>query len=109
MGSHQRAHGEGHLPHHWPNQHLLPHAPEYKAMLAGGFADYRLRIGGLVENPQEFSFAELKAMPKQSQITTHFCIQGWSGTGKWGGVPMRHMLELVRPTKEARYAVRALL
>jgi len=92
-------------PHHWPNQHLLPDSPEYKAMLAGGFADYRLRIGGLVEHPQEVSFAEIKAMPKQSQITTHFCIQGWSGVAKWSGVPMRHILELVRPTKKARYAV----
>ena len=44
-------------------------------------------------------------MPKQEQITTHFCIQGWSGVAKWGGVPMRHILDLVRPTPEARYAV----
>jgi len=92
-------------PHHWPNQHLLPDFPEYRAMLTNGFTDYRLRIGGLVENPQELSLAELKAMPNQSQITTHFCIQGWSGTAKWGGVPMRHIVEMVRPTKEARYAV----
>jgi DMSO/TMAO reductase YedYZ molybdopterin-dependent catalytic subunit len=52
-----------------------------------------------------FSYAELKAMPKQEQITTHFCIQGWSGVAKWGGVPMRHILDLVRPTSDARYAV----
>jgi DMSO/TMAO reductase YedYZ molybdopterin-dependent catalytic subunit len=44
-------------------------------------------------------------MPKQEQITTHFCIQGWSGVAKWGGVPMRRILELVRPTSDARYAV----
>jgi methionine sulfoxide reductase catalytic subunit len=44
-------------------------------------------------------------MPRQSQITTHFCIQGWSGVAKWSGVPMRHILELVRPRDEARYAV----
>jgi DMSO/TMAO reductase YedYZ molybdopterin-dependent catalytic subunit len=42
-----------------------------------------LRIGGLVEHPQDISFADLRAMPKQSQITTHFCIQGWSGVAKW--------------------------
>jgi methionine sulfoxide reductase catalytic subunit len=66
---------------------------------------YRLHIGGLVEHPQEFSFADLKAMPKQSQITTHFCIQGWSEVAKWSGVPMHHILELVRPRKETRYVV----
>lgn len=92
-------------PHFWPNHHNLPDSPEYDALLASGFEDYRLRISGLVENPQEFSFADLKAMPKQSQITTHFCIQGWTGVAKWSGVPMRHILELVKPTKEARYVV----
>jgi DMSO/TMAO reductase YedYZ molybdopterin-dependent catalytic subunit len=49
-----------------------------------------------------FSYAKLKAMPVHEQITTHFCIQGWSGVAKWGGVPMRHILELVRPTSDAR-------
>ena len=44
-------------------------------------------------------------MPKQSQITTHFCIQGWSGVAEWGGVPMHHILERVRPREEARYVV----
>ena len=59
---------------------------------------------GLVERPAELSFAELKAMHKQEQIQTHFCIQGWSGVAKWGGVPMRDILDLVKPTAEARYA-----
>jgi DMSO/TMAO reductase YedYZ molybdopterin-dependent catalytic subunit len=92
-------------PHFWPNHQNLPNSAEYDALLAGSFADYRLRVDGLVEHPQEFSFADLKAMPKQSQITTHFCVQGWSGVAKWSGVPMRDILERVRPRKEARYAV----
>ena len=69
------------------------------------FRDYRLRVGGLVEHPAELSFAEFRAMPRQEQITTHFCIQGWSGVAKWGGVPMRHILDRVKPTAQARYAV----
>jgi DMSO/TMAO reductase YedYZ molybdopterin-dependent catalytic subunit len=44
-------------------------------------------------------------MPRQTQITTHFCIQGWSGVAEWGGVPMRHILERVQPMPEARYVV----
>ena len=32
------------------------------------------------------------------QITEHFCIQGWSGVAKWGGVPMRDILDIVKPT-----------
>ena len=88
----------------WPNG-TLPNSAEFDALVAEGFSSFVLRVDGLVEAPRVFSYAELKAMPKQEQITTHFCIQGWSGVAKWGGVPMRHILDLVRPTPEARYAV----
>ena len=83
----------------------MPNSREFDDLVAGGFVGYRLRIGGLVEAPQELSLADLKTMPKQDQITTHFCIQGWSGVAEWGGVPMRDILDLVKPTSEARYAV----
>jgi len=88
----------------WPNG-TMPTSAEYEALLANDFVSYRLRISGLVEAPREFSLADLKAMTKQEQITNHFCIQGWSGVAKWGGVPMRDILDLVRPTPGARYAV----
>ena len=91
-------------PYFWVNG-TLPTSDEYNALRKGGFADYRLRVGGLVEKPREFSYAELKAMPKQEQITKHFCIQGWSGVAKWGGVPVRQIMDIVKPTPEARYAV----
>jgi sulfoxide reductase catalytic subunit YedY len=91
-------------PHFWPNG-TMPSSQEYEALLAGGFAAYRLRIGGLVERPLELSLAELRALPRQEQITTHFCIQGWSGVAKWGGVPIKRILDLVDPKPEARYAV----
>ena len=91
-------------PFFWPNG-TMPASKEFDDLLVGGFAGYRLRISGLVEAPGEFSLSDLKAMPKQEQITTHFCIQGWSGVAKWGGVPMRYIVERVRPTAEARYAV----
>ena len=91
-------------PYFWPNG-TMPNSAEYDAMVADGFNHFVLRVDGLVEFPRDFSYAELKAMPKQEQITTHFCIQGWSGVAKWGGVPMRHILNLVRPTPYARYAV----
>lgn len=91
-------------PYFWPNG-TMPDSEEFDRLVAENFASYRLRVSGLVEAPQEFSLADLKAMPKQGQITTHFCIQGWSGVAEWGGVPMRDILDRVRPTPEARYAV----
>ena len=91
-------------PRFWLNG-TLPNSDEFNALLKGGFADFRLRVSGLVEHPQDFSYARLKAMPKHAQITEHFCIQGWSGVAKWAGVRMRDILEIVRPTAEARYVV----
>lgn len=91
-------------PHFWPNG-TMPSSVEYDDLVRDQFASYRLRVGGLVENPREFSLAELKAMRKQDQITTHFCIQGWSGVAKWGGIPMRDMLDVVKPLPEARFVV----
>ena len=88
----------------WPNG-TLPNSDEFDSLVKGDFAEYRLRVSGLVENPKTFSHAELKAMPKQEQITEHFCIQGWSGVAKWGGVPMRDILDIVKPTADARYVV----
>ncbi len=90
-------------PFFWPNG-KLPKSEEFERLVRENFASYRLRIDGLVEHPRDFSLSELRAMPKQEQITNQFCIQGWSGIAKWGGVPMRHILEIVRPKPEARYA-----
>ena len=36
-------------------------------------------------------------MPYHEQITQHFCIQGWSGVAKWGGVSMQTIVDLVKP------------
>jgi len=44
-------------------------------------------------------------MATQTQITTHFCVQGWSGVAEWCGVSMRDILDRVKPPWVARYAV----
>ena len=88
----------------WPNG-KLPTSREWKALAANGFQDYRLRIYGLVENPVELSLDQLRALAKQSQITLHHCIQGWSGIAQWGGVPMVELMKLVRPTADAKAVI----
>src|ERR1700719_1760246 len=51
-------------PYFWPNG-KMPNSKEFDDLVADGFASYRLRISGLVEAPQDFSLANLKAMAKQ--------------------------------------------
>jgi len=91
-------------PYLWHNGQY-PDSAEYKALEAGKFVDYRLRINGLVENPVDLSLSQLRAMPYHEQITQHFCIQGWSGVAKWGGVSMQAILDLARPLPAAKWVV----
>jgi sulfoxide reductase catalytic subunit YedY len=91
-------------PFFWVNGHL-PTSEEYARLKAGQWADYRLRVDGLVENPVELSYSQLRAMPGQAQITQHYCIQGWSAIGEWAGVPMRTICDLVTPTANAKWVV----
>jgi methionine sulfoxide reductase catalytic subunit len=70
-------------PYFWHNGQY-PDSEEYKALFGGRFADYRLRINGLVDNPVELDLVQLRALPHHEQITQHVCIQGWSGIAKWG-------------------------
>ncbi len=91
-------------PYFWHNG-KFPDSDEYRALYDSGFADYRLRIQGLVENPVELDMKQLRALPHHEQITQHFCIQGWSGIARWGGVSMRTIVDLVKPTAGARWVV----
>jgi len=91
-------------PYFWHNG-KFPDSDEYRALRDGGFADYRLRIYGLVEHPAELDLKQLRALPAHEQITQHFCIQGWSGVARWGGVSMKTILDLVEPKVEAKWVV----
>jgi sulfoxide reductase catalytic subunit YedY len=91
-------------PYFWHNGQY-PDSDEYKALFDSNFVDYRLRVHGLVETPVELSLAQMRALPHHEQITQHFCIQGWSGVAKWGGVSMQTILDLVKPEPGAKWVV----
>jgi DMSO/TMAO reductase YedYZ molybdopterin-dependent catalytic subunit len=79
--------------------------PDYVTHAKNGFADWRLVVGGLVDEPLELSLAELRAMPSRTQITRHDCVEGWSCIGKWKGVPLSALLEKAKLKQDARYIV----
>ncbi len=82
-----------------------PKTSEYENFASHNFEDWKLKVYGLVENPQELSLKDLQELPKHQQITKHNCIQGWSAVAEWGGVKMSEILRLCRPTKDAKYVV----
>ncbi len=83
----------------------MPDSEAYAALLDKGFANWRLRVDGLVAHPREFSLETLKLMPARTQITRHDCVEGWSAIGKWTGVPLAGVLRSVGILPAARYAV----
>ena len=88
-------------PRFWPNG-KMPVREDWKQLAKGGFQEYRLKVGGLVDNPVELSLADIARLGVVENITMHHCIQGWTGIAKWGGLPMKSLIELVRPKPNAK-------
>ncbi|MBI1187520.1 MAG: molybdopterin-dependent oxidoreductase [Alphaproteobacteria bacterium] len=87
------------------NGTTMPNTDAYAQLMEGGFASWRLRIDGLVQQPADYSLAQLRNMPSRTQITRHDCVEGWSAIGKWKGVPLRLLLQAAGLMPEARYIV----
>ncbi|MHA4871613.1 molybdopterin-dependent oxidoreductase [Duganella sp. PWIR1] len=64
---------------------------------------WRLELSGLIADRKPWSLAALRALPQQSQITRHICVEGWSAIGRWGGVPFAHFLRHVGADLSAKY------
>jgi DMSO/TMAO reductase YedYZ molybdopterin-dependent catalytic subunit len=88
-----------------PNGTIRPGTPEYVALKKSGFADYRLRIRGLVRAPLELPMEALRALPSRTQITRHDCVEGWSVIGRWTGVQLSRLLDMAKLKPGARYVV----
>ena len=82
-----------------------PNTPEYDALAAGRFADWRLKVDGLVARPLSLSLTQLQALPQRAQITRHDCVEGWSAIGKWQGPRLEAVLGLAGLRERARYIV----
>ena len=88
-----------------PNGTRDPGTPAYKAMLANNFADWRLRVGGLVATPLSISLPQLRSLPNRRQITRHDCVEGWSAIGQWTGPQLGTVLKAAGIRDAARYVV----
>lgn len=87
------------------NGTINPADADYRALVANGFSDWRLEVGGLVERPLALSLADLRSRPARSQITRHDCVEGWSSIGKWTGAKLSTILEEAGLKPDARYVV----
>jgi DMSO/TMAO reductase YedYZ molybdopterin-dependent catalytic subunit len=80
----------------WRIYSINPPYPTFKP------ASWTLRIDGLVQHPQELSFADLKALPRAQQVSDFHCVTGWSVEGvQWAGVRFADLLAAAKPLPEA--------
>jgi DMSO/TMAO reductase YedYZ molybdopterin-dependent catalytic subunit len=78
---------------------------EFQRLQAGGFADWRVVVDGMVARPTSFSVTEIKSFPARSQITMIGCEEGWTYVAEWTGVPLSYILESVGTLPQVRYVV----
>ena len=64
---------------------------------------YKLELAGLFDKKDSWTLDKLRALPQQSQITRHICVEGWSAIGKWGGVNFADFLHMVGADTKAKY------
>ncbi len=66
-------------------------------------ADWSLTVGGAVETPLTWNWADFMAQPQIETISDIHCVTTWSRyDNHWAGVSARHLLSLVRPRATAR-------
>jgi DMSO/TMAO reductase YedYZ molybdopterin-dependent catalytic subunit len=77
--------------------YALDDAPEIEA------ADYELEVGGLVADTKSWTLDALYALPQETQITRHICVEGWSAIGSWTGVRLSDFLIRIGADLRAKY------
>lgn len=88
----------------FPNE-IAPLSEAFQRLRAGGFADWRLSVNGMVARPASFSLDQLRSYPSHRQITMLQCEEGWSYIAEWIGVPLSQILQAVEVLPQARYVV----
>jgi len=63
-----------------------------------------IAIRGLVERERVWTLDELRALPQVERVVDLHCVTRWSKLGvRFGGVPLKALLERCGPLKRARY------
>ena len=88
----------------FPNE-VPPLNDAFKHLQAGGFADWRLSLDGMVARPASLSLSDLRRFPVRSQITEVVCEEGWSYIAEWIGTPLAEVLNASQLLPQARYLV----
>ena len=86
-----------------PEPFITPNADFYRIDTAlslprTNLANWRLQVGGMVDNPLSLSYDDLRSRPQVERIATICCVSNevggpYVGTATWQGVMLRPLLE----------------
>jgi DMSO/TMAO reductase YedYZ molybdopterin-dependent catalytic subunit len=83
----------------WPVLHVGP-IPKFNQN------EWDLRLHGLVENETRLSYGQLEDLPHARVTADMHCVTGWTTLDNaWEGVSFRTLVELARPTAQAKYVL----
>jgi len=77
------------------------------AVHAKGFSldPYTLKVDGLVGKEMEFGLEEIEALGYEERVYRFRCVEAWSMTVPWLGVPLWKLIEKMDVMPEAKYVV----
>ncbi|MEJ2284857.1 MAG: molybdopterin-dependent oxidoreductase [Desulfobacterales bacterium] len=90
-----------------PGQHAVKALPNMGGTRGSGIpSDWRLKIGGEVENSRTLKLADVMKL-KQIDLTCDVhCVTGWTLLdSRWRGVPLTAVMDLVKVKDSARFVI----
>ena len=90
-----------------PGQHAVKAMPNMGGVKGpGNGPDWRLSIGGAVQNPVSLKFQDLMNLKQVDLTCDVHCVTGWTLLdARWRGIQMQTIMELVKVRKTAGFIV----
>ena len=101
-----------------PNRHGMPKLPAGQHEVTNwpvldlgeqpqvSTAEWKLDVGGLVDNPFTLTWDQFLALPQAEDISDFHCVTTWSRfDNHWRGVRFNTIAELAIPKEEAKYVL----
>ena len=83
-------------------------AANARVIAAATSPDFRFRVEGRVARPMSFTVEDIGAMAWHDAALPIACVEGWSYSARWRGVPVRDLLALAGAAPNAAVRVESL-
>ena len=64
---------------------------------------WKLAVSGSVQEPGEYTLAQVQSLPKHTQNTRHVCVEGWDVIGNFSGARLSDFLKAIGADTTSRF------